>query len=91
MKTIFQTDLNLNSEDVFSYIDEKPLAAASLAQVHRAKLAQNGKEVAIKMQYPFLRVQSKWDLIILKHLTNLCHYLGKKFKNSDFDFVKLFN
>jgi predicted unusual protein kinase regulating ubiquinone biosynthesis (AarF/ABC1/UbiB family) len=43
------------------------------------------------MQYPFLRVQSKWDLIILKQLTSLCNYLGQQFKNTDFDFVKLFN
>ena len=73
------------------FIEEKPLASASLAQVHKARLSSNNKEVAIKMQYPFLKIQSKWDLFILKNLTNLCSYLSKQFKNVDFDFVKLFN
>ena len=65
------------------------MASASLAQVHRARLASNGEEVAIKMQYPFLKIQSKWDLFILKHLTNLCSYLSKRFKNVDFDFERV--
>ena len=43
------------------------------------------------MQYPFLRIQSKWDLIILKQLIKLCNYLVKHRKDVDFDFVKLFN
>ena len=43
------------------------------------------------MQYPFLRIQSKWDLIILKQLTKVCNYLIKHMKHDNFDFVKLFN
>ena len=43
------------------------------------------------MQYPFLRIQSKWDLIMLKQLTRLCNYLAKRWKNSNFDFVKLYD
>lgn len=39
--------------DIFESIDEKPIAAASIAQVHRARL-KNGIEVAIKLQRPNL-------------------------------------
>jgi ubiquinone biosynthesis protein len=39
--------------DIFDTIDEKPIAAASIAQVHRARL-KNGIEVAIKLQRPNL-------------------------------------
>jgi predicted unusual protein kinase regulating ubiquinone biosynthesis (AarF/ABC1/UbiB family) len=37
--------------EVFAELDETPLASASLAQVHRGRL-RDGREVAVKMQYP---------------------------------------
>lgn len=38
-------------EEIFSGFEERPLAAASLGQVHRAALA-DGRDVAVKIQYP---------------------------------------
>lgn len=46
---------------VFRDVDEVPLAAASLAQVHHATL-HDGREVAIKIQYPVVRRQLQVDL-----------------------------
>lgn len=45
---------NLGSEwrDLFDRFDEKPIAAASIGQVHRATLKSNGAEVAVKIQFP---------------------------------------
>ena len=50
--------------DVFAEFDREPLAAASLAQVHRAKLA-TGEEVAVKVQRPGIATVIEGDLAIL--------------------------
>jgi len=42
------------------------------------------------VQYPFLKIQSKWDLLVLRKITEFCNYLIKKHKNNDFDFIKLY-
>ncbi len=46
---------------VFSEFEEEPIAAASLAQVHRAKL-HDGREVAVKVQYPDIEDIIRTDL-----------------------------
>lgn len=38
--------------DTFSYFDPVPLGSASIGQVHRAILRKDGREVAVKVQYP---------------------------------------
>jgi len=40
-------------EDVFDQFDVKPFAAASLCQVHKARLRENGCIVAVKVRRPF--------------------------------------
>ncbi len=46
---------------VFSEFEEEPIASASLAQVHRAKL-HDGREVAVKVQYPDIEDIIRTDL-----------------------------
>lgn len=43
---------DLPMDVVFSYFDPEPIGAASIGQVHRARLADNDQEVAVKIQYP---------------------------------------
>lgn len=48
---VIETELGKRPLDLFAEIDETPLAAASLGQVHRARL-KTGEEVVVKVQYP---------------------------------------
>nr|XP_020478564.1 atypical kinase COQ8A, mitochondrial-like [Monopterus albus]XP_020478565.1 atypical kinase COQ8A, mitochondrial-like [Monopterus albus]XP_020478566.1 atypical kinase COQ8A, mitochondrial-like [Monopterus albus] len=50
MKAI-SSDLGPNWRDKLEYFEEKPFAAASIGQVHLARL-KDGREVAMKIQYP---------------------------------------
>lgn len=52
MRKVIEEDLEEPLGEVFSEFDEEPIAAASIGQVYRARLAQDGREVAVKVQYP---------------------------------------
>jgi predicted unusual protein kinase regulating ubiquinone biosynthesis (AarF/ABC1/UbiB family) len=62
---IIEEDLGKNVNQLFSYFDEVPMAAASLGQVHKAKLL-TGEEVVVKVQRPGLKKLFSIDLAILK-------------------------
>ncbi|TWP53278.1 AarF/ABC1/UbiB kinase family protein [Lentzea tibetensis] len=55
--------------DVFDEFDEVPIAAASIAQVHRARL-KSGAEVVVKVQRPGVRRVAEGDLDIVDRLAN---------------------
>ena len=48
-------------KDLFISFDEKPLGAASLAQVHKAVL-KDGRTVAVKVQHPKVRAHAAVDM-----------------------------
>lgn len=56
--------------EVFESFDEQPLAAASIAQVHRARL-RDGSKVVVKVQRPGVEQIISEDLKILKGLAEL--------------------
>jgi predicted unusual protein kinase regulating ubiquinone biosynthesis (AarF/ABC1/UbiB family) len=48
---VLERELGLPVDDVFAWIGERPMAAASIGQVHAAHL-HDGREVVVKVQYP---------------------------------------
>jgi predicted unusual protein kinase regulating ubiquinone biosynthesis (AarF/ABC1/UbiB family) len=79
-RDIIESDLGKPIQTLFSSFEPIPLAAASLGQVHRARL-HSGEEVVVKVQRPGLKSLFTIDLEILK---GIAHYfqshpnLGKR-------------
>lgn len=63
-------DLGAPTNNVFDYLEEKPLAAASIAQVHRATL-KDGTEVVVKIRRPNIRKTIDADLRLLDRLAKM--------------------
>ena len=57
-------ELGAPPEELYAEFDQQPLAAASLAQVHKAKL-HDGRDVAVKIQRPGIHDQLRSDVRIL--------------------------
>lgn len=67
---IFAEEFGKPPEDVFAHFNRQPLAAASIGQVHRARL-EDGTEVVIKVQRPQIENIIAVDLEILAHIAGL--------------------
>ena len=63
--SMMEEELGVPWEDVFETVDPKPLAAGTIAQVHRATLA-TGEKVVIKVQRPDARELIEQDLALLE-------------------------
>ena len=72
-------DSNLGSDwrRLFSSFEEKPIAAASIGQVHSAILASTSQKVAVKVQYPGVASSIDSDLSNLSILLTASRLLPK--------------
>ncbi len=69
IKEMIETQLGGNIEDLFEEFSESPLATASIAQVHEAKLP-TGERVAVKVQKTNVEEIVETDLSIMKFIAN---------------------
>ncbi|BEV01133.1 ABC1 kinase family protein [Novosphingobium olei] len=70
LRSIVEDALGMAPEEAFETFDEQPLAAASMAQVHRATL-KDGTAVVVKIQRPGIRPRMEADLRLMTQLAEL--------------------
>ena len=71
MKAVIEADLEAPISEVFSEFDEEPIAAASIGQVYRAPAGRDGRDVAVKVQYPGINDAVRADMKNLGMLLRL--------------------
>ena len=73
VRRVVEEDLGRTLEEVFEHFERRPIAAASIAQVHAARLhplgdETVGREVVVKVQRPTIRTQVHSDLKVMAWL-----------------------
>ncbi|MDP8213778.1 MAG: AarF/ABC1/UbiB kinase family protein [Candidatus Euphemobacter frigidus] len=70
VREIIKAETGQFPEDLFGSFEEKPMAAASIGQAHKARL-KDGTDVVVKVQRPRIRKTIEIDLEIMLHLAGL--------------------
>jgi len=90
IKKIIIGELSRPMDDLLDYIDEKPIATASMAQVHRATL-KGGKEVVLKVQRPNIKSDILADIAIMKNIVKTLERVSPKYKSYHLsELIKMF-
>ena len=75
IRRVVERELGHSIDDLFASFEDAPVAAASVAQVHRATL-HDGTDVAVKVRRPNLRTRIEQDLRLLRLLANVLARAG---------------
>jgi len=78
-------ELNQPLDKIFTIIDRNPIAAGSIAQIHRGTLI-TGEEVAIKVQRPNIDRIVNQDIILIKGIAEI---IALTDFGNDYDFINL--
>ena len=81
IKKIFFDEFLISTTDCFEKFYEKPLASASISQVHKATL-KDGRDVVVKVQRPDIAEKMKLDISIL---TRIVKFAKAKFSEALID------
>jgi ubiquinone biosynthesis protein len=81
-RAVIEADLGLRIDEIFESFDDTPIAAASIGQVHRARLP-GGQDVAVKVQRPDAETKLKADLALLEQLAKIVKERTKRLEFID--------
>ncbi len=91
VKQIIESEFGGKLSDHFSYFEEKPVAAASIAQVHRA-ITCDGTKVAVKVRRPKIVKEFAKDIDFLYFIAGLAEkFIPKAKKHSPKEIVAIFD
>ncbi|KAJ1277239.1 hypothetical protein BS78_05G280400 [Paspalum vaginatum] len=79
IKVVIEKNFGKELHDIFLEFDEHPIAAASIAQVHRGRL-HNKQDVAVKVQYPGLEQRMKIDIMTMSLLSKSVSWVFPDYK-----------
>lgn len=79
IRQLFLTDYGHPIESIFDEFDWTPIGVASLAQVHKARLASTGQWVAVKLQHPNLDEFCKIDMQTVSAIFDCIYYFFPDF------------
>jgi predicted unusual protein kinase regulating ubiquinone biosynthesis (AarF/ABC1/UbiB family) len=79
VKRCIKEEFDADFDEIFSEFDEKPIASASIAQVHYGVLKE-GTEVAVKVQHEGIAAIMKSDFIVISRLIKLVAKVNEKWK-----------
>lgn len=74
-REVVEAELGRAVADVFADFSDEPMAAASIGQVHRATM-RDGREVAVKVQYPGVAEAIRDDLANTELLTTFVRFMN---------------
>ncbi|MBI2541849.1 AarF/ABC1/UbiB kinase family protein [Candidatus Woesearchaeota archaeon] len=78
-KSIIEKEFGKSIDQLFLHFEKKPIASASISQVHRAIL-KNGDKVAVKVQRPNVKQVMETDIEIMFYFANLLEKHVEKLK-----------
>lgn len=93
LREMFEADTGKKFDEYFESFDIQPIGVASLAQVHKAILKENGQEVAVKLQHPSLSKFVPLDVALTKFVFDMMYkvfpdypltWLGEEMQESIF-------
>lgn len=83
IRRVIEREFGQPVEAIFASFDDEPLAAASIGQVHTARLF-TGEEVVVKVQKPEVAAQVEVDLRLLRDLAQMAQRRSSLAKDYDF-------
>ncbi len=81
-RAVIERELHRPLGELFRELEHEPVAAGSIAQVHRGIL-HDGQEVAVKVLRPRVRSQVRRDAAILLALARVAHWISPRARAAD--------
>ena len=78
-KSIVESELKSKITDIFQSFTTEPLASASIAQVHEAKL-KDGSDIIVKVVRPGIKKEIEKDLLLMKRIAKYLTSLSDEFR-----------